>query len=91
MKQRSVLGKSIEDAPEHLPGLLPKWLVEHGVNTVIAVGLGVRARQLLSASSVNVLTGVSVADPDEIVSAFLNDRLETGDHGCDHSGHGCHH
>jgi predicted Fe-Mo cluster-binding NifX family protein len=91
MKQRTVIGKSVEQAPEHVPGLLPKWLVEHGVNTVIAVGLGARARDLLSASSVKVLTGVSIADPDALISEFLNDRLQTGANGCDHSGHACHH
>ncbi len=91
MKRRTVLGKSIEEAPKHVPGLLPKWLVEHSVNTVIAVGVGARARDLLSANSVNVITGVSVADPDELVSDLLNDRLVTGDHSCDHSGHGCNH
>jgi len=91
MKQRTVLGKSVEEAPEHAPGLLPKWLVEHGVDTVIAVGLGARARDLLSASSVKVLTGVSIADPDALISEFLNDRLQTGANGCDHSGHACHH
>lgn len=91
LKERTVLRKSVEDAPEHVPGLLPKWLVEHGVDTVIAVGLGARARDLLSANSGKVLTGVSIADPDTLISEFLNDRLETGANGCDHSGHECHH
>ena len=91
MKQRTVVGKSVEEAPEHAPGLLPKWLVEHGVDTVIAVGLSTHARDLLSASSVKVLTGVSINDPDVLISEVLNDRLETGADGCDHSGHTCHH
>jgi ATP-binding protein involved in chromosome partitioning len=89
--KRSVLGRSVENAPEHVPGLLPKWLVEHGVDTVIAVGLGARARDLLSASSVKVLTGVSTSDPDALISEFLNDRLEIGANACDHSGHRCRH
>ncbi|HEV2398870.1 MAG TPA: NifB/NifX family molybdenum-iron cluster-binding protein [Candidatus Sulfotelmatobacter sp.] len=91
IKQRTVLSKSIEKAPEHAPGLLPKWLIEHGVDTVIAVGLGARARDLLSASSVKVLTGVTNGEPDALISDFLHDRLETGANGCDHSGHQCHH
>ena len=91
MKERTVLGKSVEDAPEHVPGLLPKWLAEHGVDTVIAVGIGARARTLLSASSVKVLTGVSIVDPDTLISEFLNDRLESGANACDHSGHACQH
>jgi len=89
--QRRVLGKNIENAPEHVPGLIPKWLVEHGVDIVIAVGVGARARDLLSASSVEVLTGVSGGDPDALISDFLNDTLERGSSVCDHSGHGCNH
>jgi len=91
MEQRQVLLKNTEAAPEHIPGLLPKWLVEHGVQTVIAAGVGARARDLLSANSVQVLTGVSTADPDVLVSEFLNGRLETGSNQCDHSGHSCGH
>jgi predicted Fe-Mo cluster-binding NifX family protein len=91
MEQRTVLGKSIEDAPEHIPGRLPKWLVEHGVDTVIAGGVGGRARDLLAASSVKVLTGVSAIDPETIVSDFLSDRLKDSANVCDHSEHRCGH
>ncbi len=91
MEHRQVLHKNIETAPEHEPGLLPRWLVEHGVDTLIAAGLGERARNLLSDSSVEVLTGVSAEDPDVLISDFLDGRLETGSNRCDHSGHGCSH
>jgi predicted Fe-Mo cluster-binding NifX family protein len=89
--QRRVLGKNIENAPEHVPGLLPKWLVEHGVDMVIAVGIGARAQDLLAASSVEVLTGVWGQDPDALISDFFSDKLERGSNGCDHSGHACSH
>lgn len=90
-EQRRVLSQRVENAPEHVPGLLPKWLVERGVNLVIAGGLGARARGLLSASSVEVLTGVSGGRPDTLISDFLNDKLETGSNSCDLSGHSCSH
>lgn len=91
MEQRQVLQKNFETAPEHAPGLLPQWLVEHGVEVVIAAGLGARAQDLLSASSVEVLTGVAAVDPDALVADFLNGRLEPGSNHCDHSGHACNH
>ena len=47
LEQKQVLGKKVETAPEHAPGVLPKWLAEHGVNVVIASGMGVHARDLL--------------------------------------------
>ncbi len=91
MEQRKVLHKNVETAPEHAPGLLPRWLAERGVNVVITPGLGARARDLLAASSVEILTGVSALDPDVLVTDFMNGRLVTGDNHCDHSGHGCSH
>lgn len=87
--QRRVLGKNIENAPAHVPGVLPKWLVEHGVDVVITAGVGARARDLLSASSVEVLTGVPGRDADTLISDFLDDKLESGSNNCSHSGHDC--
>jgi predicted Fe-Mo cluster-binding NifX family protein len=91
MEQRRVLHKQIEKAPVHAPGLLPAWLAERHVDVVIASGLGARARDLLAANSVQVLTGVSGVDPEALVSDFLNGRLETGTNACDHSEHDCRH
>jgi len=88
LEQKQVLGKKVETAPEHAPGVLPKWLAEHGVNVVIASGMGQHARNLLVAGSVQVLTGVSVVDPEVLVTDFINGKLETGANQCDHSGHG---
>ena len=90
-EQRTVLGKKIENAPEHIPGRLPRWLVEHGVDTVIAVGLGARAKTLLAASSVKVVTGAPLNDPETIIFDFLSDKLKDGANVCDHSKHRCGH
>ncbi len=91
MEQHKVLRKDVEAAPDHAPGLLPTWLAGHGVDIVIAAGLGARARDLLAANSVEVLTGVSAVDPEVLVSDFVNGRLEAGTNACDHSKHGCSH
>ena len=90
-EQRKILNKKVETAPEHAPGVLPRWLAEQGVNVVIASGMGAHARELLAASSMQVLTGVSAMDPEVLVTDFMNARLETGANQCDHSGHGCSH
>lgn len=34
-----VLGRKMESAPQHAPGALPGWLVEHRVNVLITRGL----------------------------------------------------
>ena len=89
LEQRNILGKEVVAAPEHVPGLLPQWLSEQGVNVVIAAGLGARALDLLTANSVTVVTGASVADPEALVTQFLDGTLEGGTNGCDHSAHNC--
>jgi predicted Fe-Mo cluster-binding NifX family protein len=82
MKQRKVLHRNLEPAPDHAPGLLPAWLAEHRVEIVIAAGLGARARDLLAGNSVEVLTGVSAVDPEVLVSDFVNGRLECRKYNC---------
>jgi ATP-binding protein involved in chromosome partitioning len=89
--QRRVLAKNNETGPDHVPGLLPKRLIERGVDTVIAAGVGARARALLSASSVKVLSGVAATDPDALIGDLLDGKLEMGSNLCDRSGRGCGH
>jgi predicted Fe-Mo cluster-binding NifX family protein len=91
MEQGKILQRKVERAPDHTPGLLPVWLAECRVDVVIASGLGTRARDLLAASSIEVLTGVSPADPEALVSDFVNGRIEAGTNACDHSQHSCDH
>jgi len=43
--------------PPHEPGLLPSWLAEHGVNLIIAGGMGQRALMLFAENNIQVLVG----------------------------------
>lgn len=70
--------------PSHEPGVLPKWLAGMGVNIIIAGGMGQRAQQLFEQNDIKVVVGASSEIPEELVSAFLQDTLETGDNICDH-------
>lgn len=81
--------KSIENVeyinpPAHEPGALPRWLRDHGVHLVIAAGMGNRARQLFAQFDIQSIVGASGDTPEEIVNAYLNERLVTGDNACDH-------
>ena len=91
MEQREVLSKTVETTPDHAPGLLPARLAEHRADIVIAAGLGSRARDLLAADSLQVLTGVSGVGPDVLVSDLVDGGLETGMNAYNHSLHGCRH
>jgi ATP-binding protein involved in chromosome partitioning len=70
--------------PTHAPGVLPKWLHENNVNVIIASGMGQRAQQLFAQNDIKVVIGASSDSPEGLVSAYLQDTLETGDNICDH-------
>lgn len=79
-----VVSETYIDAPEHEPGLLPKWLAEKGVQCIIAGGMGSRAKGLFAERNINVITGALAEDPREAVELFLKGTLETGINTCDH-------
>lgn len=71
-------------APEHQPGLLPRWLAERNVKTVIAGGMGSRARDLFAENGIEVVVGASADSPDKLVADYLAGTLETSENVCDH-------
>ena len=77
---------STEEAtpPPHEPGVLPKWLGEQNVNVIIAGGMGMRAQDLFAANNIKVIVGASAETTENLVAAFLDNSLETGDNVCDH-------
>lgn len=79
-----VVSETYIDAPEHEPGLLPKWLAEKGVQRIIAGGMGSRAKELFAERGIEVITGAQAEDPREAVELFLKGSLETGENTCDH-------
>ena len=70
--------------PAHEPGVLPKWLGEQKANVIIAGGMGQRAQQLFAQNNIKVVVGASDQPPEELVSAYLNNTLQTGSNICDH-------
>ena len=70
--------------PAHEPGVLPRWLHEQNVNVIIAGGMGQRAQQLFVQNDIKVVVGASSGEPEDLVRAFMQDNLETGDNICDH-------
>jgi len=81
---KKVINRKDATPPGHEPGVLPRWLHEENVSVIIAGGMGQRAQQLFAQNDIKVVTGASGQTPEELVSAFLKDTLETGDNICDH-------
>jgi len=81
---KKVINRKDATPPTHAPGVLPKWLNENNVSVIIAGGMGQRAQQLFAQNSIKVVIGASDQAPEELVSAYLGNKLETGDNICDH-------
>jgi len=82
--EKTVLRQQVLDAPEHAPGLLPSWLGRHGVDLVIAGGMGRRAQGFFDEGGVKVVTGAPPEAPERIVDAYLEGTLAIGGNICDH-------
>jgi ATP-binding protein involved in chromosome partitioning len=64
-------GPVLVTSPPHGAGFLPRWLARQQVTTVIAAGMGRRARTLLAAHGIEVVLGATEGRPQELVRAFV--------------------
>ena len=81
---KKIINRKDATPPGHEPGVLPQWLHENNVSVIIAGGMGQRAQQLFTQNDIKVVIGASSGEPEELVAAFLEDTLRTGDNICDH-------
>ena len=81
---KKVINRKDAAPPGYAPGVLPEWLHENSVSVIIASGMGQRAQQLFVQNNIKVVIGASGQSPEELVSAYLENTLETGDNICDH-------
>jgi len=81
---KTVKDKSLLKAPPHEPGVLPRWLGEHGANVIIAGGMGQRAQSLFAQQNIEVVVGAPADTPEEIAKSYLDGTLKPGTNLCDH-------
>jgi ATP-binding protein involved in chromosome partitioning len=84
IENEKIISRNDETPPAHAPGVLPRWLHEIGVNVIIAGGIGQRAQQLFAQNDIQVVIGAQASTPEELVSAYLQNTLATGENICDH-------
>jgi len=80
-----VIEKVLVTPPAHQPGVLPAWLADEGTNIVIAGGMGPRAVDLLKQHRIDVIIGAMEDDPENLINAHRQGKLQLGDNVCDHS------
>lgn len=81
---KAILAREEVVPPPHEPGLLPRWLSEHGAQLIIAGGMGGRAQQLFTQNDIQVVVGAPADTPEELVAAYLGGTLKSGENLCDH-------
>ncbi len=84
VENNKIVSEDYLKPPGHEPGSFPRFLGEHGVNIIIAGGMGKRAQDLFMQNNIEVCIGVSQETPSALVYKYLNDNLETGNNLCDH-------
>lgn len=82
--EKKILKREDIQTPPHEPGLLPKWLAEHGANLIIAGGMGQRAYGLFTEQGIKVVLGANADPPEKLVADYLAGTLQTGENTCDH-------
>jgi predicted Fe-Mo cluster-binding NifX family protein len=74
--------------PEHVPGLYPKWVAQHGATDVIAGGMGQKAIDLFNEQCINVFIGAPLTTAKELVTSFIENKLVLSANYCNHdNGH----
>lgn len=81
---KTIVSRRDIEAPPHQPGLLPPWLAEKGVTTIIAGGMGQRAHGLFAEQGVQVIVGAPAETPEKLIIDYLSGMLITGENTCDH-------
>ena len=81
---KTIIRRESITAPDHQPGLLPRWLAERGVTVIIAGGMGERAQALFAERGIAVVVGAPSETPEAVAAAYLGGTLATGQNVCDH-------
>ena len=79
-----IKGKEMRTPPGHEPGVLPRWLYEHGADVVVVGGIGQRAQELLRQQGIEVVIGAPMDSPESLVNQYLAKTLISGENVCDH-------
>ncbi len=92
VEDNKITAQEVLEPPAHEPGVLPRWLHDHGINVVIAGGMGHKAQELFAQAGITVVTGAPVETPEKLVTDYLAQSLVTGENVCGHDpGSPCNH
>jgi len=93
VEDKEVVGVEYVTAPPHAPGVLPKFLGEQNIHTIITGGMGQRAIDLFKAQNIDVILGAKGTIVSNLVT-FLEGELSSTGSACVHNhdeDHSCNH
>jgi predicted Fe-Mo cluster-binding NifX family protein len=73
--------REVIDNPGHHPGYLPQFLSQHGINCIIAGGMGQRASGLFAEQAIQTIIGIA-GNIDEVIDKIIAGTLEGGENIC---------
>jgi len=79
-------------SPPHAPGVIPQFLNQQGINTIITGGMGERAMNIFKENNVDVILGAN-GSIDDVLKQYIKGFLESKGSACSHHGddHNCEH
>lgn len=83
-----VANETFVTPPPHEPGVLPKFLADNGVDTIITGGMGAMAVRLFNGNNIEVILGAA-GSIQAALDEYLNDTLLSTGSSCNHN-HGDH-
>jgi predicted Fe-Mo cluster-binding NifX family protein len=86
-RHRAVRRRMIVVPPESEPCSWPPLLRAAGVDLILAGGMGRGAQVRMAEHGIKVLAGVPPAAPDELIAAWLDERLVVGENACEGNHH----
>jgi predicted Fe-Mo cluster-binding NifX family protein len=81
IKDGKLINKKTISNPGHHPGYLPQYLREYGVSSIVAGGMGMRARELFEQAKIDAVLGVE-GKINQVISKIIDGSLEGGESIC---------
>lgn len=89
-----IVKREVLEAPEHAPGVFPKFIASHNIDVVITGGMGQRAIDLIKENGGQVILGAS-GNIASVLKVYLEGELYSKGSACAHhqheEGHKCEH
>ena len=88
VENEKVTSETYLTPPPHEPGVLPKFLADNGVNTIITGGMGAMAVRLFASNNIEVILGAG-GSFQAAITEYMSGTLSSSGSACDHQ-HGDH-